>query len=84
MSESKTYVVGANAFYNRDLIKQLQECMLFRVSAQHYRSNWRMLHIDGFEYEPLPASNRHEIRWATKVGLTTCDGVTGTNVGEMQ
>lgn len=44
MSGYRTYIMGSNAiFFDRDLIASLK-------GSRQYRSNWRVLHIDGFEH----------------------------------
>jgi hypothetical protein len=51
---NKTYVLGGMAYYDRDLIEQWkQQTDLSSFSTilhwHWYRSNWRILHVDGFE-----------------------------------
>lgn len=44
MSGYRTYIQGRNAiYYDKDFLDSL------RSSFRLYRSNWRVLHIDGFE-----------------------------------
>jgi hypothetical protein len=46
-----TYVMGSEAvFFDRELIESLKiEMTMFEAMAWRYVSNWRELHIDGFE-----------------------------------
>ena len=51
MSAYKTYVMGKDAiFFDRDLLENLKSsmCIFWKMSWRYY-SNWRVLHIDGFE-----------------------------------
>jgi hypothetical protein len=68
---SKTYIVGANAFYDKDLIDQWKlntDLSAFTTSRiwLFYRSNWRILHIDGFE----PGYGNHKISFKFDVGTS--------------
>lgn len=62
MDVYKTYVVGADAFYDGATISTLREQISFNAASQlrlGYLSNWRILHVDGFEdYLFLPGGLR--------------------------
>ena len=61
----KTYVMGTNAiFYDLELLKTLRDNMFWWKLLWVYRSNWRVLHIDGFEgpLYPLPVSTGYKIK----------------------
>jgi hypothetical protein len=82
-----TYVLGERAFYTSAMLEQLQE----NISAfgRCYISNWRILHIDGFEdgYIFLPERGGYDIHftWSQKVGQKTQDGsIEWTNLGKYQ
>jgi hypothetical protein len=70
-----TYVMGAAAVYNSALLKQLKENVSFGYC---YISNWRVLHIDGFEdgYPSLPRSSGQGLyfTWNENFGGKTQDG----------
>lgn len=73
-----TYVMGANAMLQINLSKCAKKHWHF------YLSNWRILHIDGFE--PGYGSRLFHFKWATGVGdrSTFDDGVVWTNIGKAQ
>lgn len=49
----RTYISGANAmFYDNELIESLKDNMWLWKLTHQYRSNWRVLHIDGIEGYP--------------------------------
>ena len=53
----RTYIVGTESmYYDQTLINELKASMPWFFKLL-YRSNWRVLHIDGFEpeFHPLPA-----------------------------
>ena len=59
MSAYKTYVMGADAFFDGALHDACIQ-LFGSVRRNRYLSTWRMLHIDGFEegfeiMRPLPA-----------------------------
>ena len=70
-----TYLVGQQAFFDQTTLRMAQEQMftgLWRLGWV-YRSNWRVLHIDGFEAgSSLPESKGHRIQFYTVMG--TCGG----------
>ena len=44
-----------NIYYDHLFLQSLRDMDLFRKLAWVYRSNWRVLHVDGFEGgRPLP------------------------------
>jgi hypothetical protein len=68
-----TYIVGADAFFNQDTLDEYTAWVRFRPL---YVSNWRILHIDGFEAglgpvpghflwtnTPGPGNIRVECKW---------------------
>jgi len=67
-----TYVYGAEAIMQWKLNTDLSELTKPRIWLW-YRSNWRILHIDGFE--PGYVSRKISFKWSQKVGETTDDGV---------
>lgn len=71
-----TYIMGTQAI----AAFAMPECA--KNHWHLYRSNWRILHIDGFE--PGFGSRLFHFKWATSVGdrSTFHDGVTWTNVGK--
>lgn len=45
----------SNIYYDRDIVKMFKrECDMFWKLAWVYRSNWRVLHIDGFDGYRFP------------------------------
>lgn len=50
-----TYVVGADSFFDKDLLSTFTRNFKWTVMRASYSSNWRVLHVDGFEgYSYLP------------------------------
>lgn len=68
-----TYILGAETFYPHDLVQIAQQQIYrdgFMTSRWHcYFSNWRILHIDGFE--PGFGSRTIHFEWAQKFGKVT-------------
>jgi hypothetical protein len=49
-SAYRTYVMGSNAvLFDRELIEKSRDSLLWWRLLFVYRSNWRVLHIDGLE-----------------------------------
>lgn len=47
---TKSYVMGTNAvFFDPEFVKKLRDTMFCWKLFWSYQSNWRVLHIDGFE-----------------------------------
>lgn len=62
----KTYVMGTNAIlYDLEFLKILRDNMFWWKLSWVYRSNWRVLHIDGFEgpTHPLPVNRGQQIKF---------------------
>ncbi len=66
-----------------------RECCFFDLPESSknnwhvYRSNWRILHIDGFE--PGYGSRQIHFEWSQKVGERTFDGThVWVNAGEVK
>lgn len=54
----RTYIFGEEAqiLFDRELLANLKDDMFWWRLSWVYRSNWRVLHIDGFETGPkIPA-----------------------------
>jgi hypothetical protein len=63
MSAYRTYIMGSDAVYfDPELIKSLKDNNMFWWRLSYvYRSNWRVLHVDGLEGyvfggHPLPSN----------------------------
>ena len=69
-----TYVTGKNVLMDPMLVDNLKRSfadLTFLRRLQGYRSNWRVLHIDGFEHGPLPSHLGRTIKFGWKYGTTT-------------
>jgi hypothetical protein len=68
-----TYIGGREAFFNQGMLEELKDWVSFGC---FYVSNWRVLHIDGFEggYPPLPASKNHMVHFEFRTSSTTTLG----------
>jgi hypothetical protein len=69
-----TYVVGADSLISPMIVDNLKRSFAdatFLRRLQGYRSNWRVLHIDGFEHSPLPAHRGKMIQFGWRYGTTT-------------
>lgn len=79
MADYSTYVVGCEAFFNQATLDEYKDWLGW---SSTYISNWRILHIDGFEgFYP-----RHvHFEWAQEVGERTFDGThEWINVGKVK
>jgi hypothetical protein len=48
--EYQTYIMGKDTIYfDKEILESLKDNMFWWRLSWHYRSNWRVLHIDGFE-----------------------------------
>lgn len=78
----RTYIMGTDAItlFDTDFLKTLKPYQWL------YISNWRVLHIDGFEggyYALLPRQSIHKMQLSMKAGERTFDGsVDWTNFGK--
>ena len=62
-----TYLCGSDAYLSQDLLELARENMFFR---EPYKSNWRVLHIDGFEdYPRLPENRGKQIQFMLTSGV---------------
>jgi hypothetical protein len=47
---TRTYIMGKESIYfDREILEHLRDDMFWWKLSWRYRSNWRVLHIDGFE-----------------------------------
>lgn len=69
---TRTYVMGADAcFFSEGLLKVARENTSLRSLWWVYRSNWRVLHIDGFDENPntLPTNVGGYVKFSYKMGV---------------
>lgn len=56
--------VPDNMYYDREIIKSLKLSMVWWYMSWAYRSNWRVLHVDGFETrQRFPVSTGKKRIW---------------------
>lgn len=66
-----TYITGENAvFFDSELIERLKDNMFWWRMSFIYHSNWRVLHVDGFEDyifggRPLPTNMGERVQFFT-------------------
>jgi len=73
MNGYSTYIMGDVSLFNRDEAGILRACAVAR-QRWAYMSNWRVLHIDGFE--PIYARSRAQYQFtmkAQKRGQLVCN-----------
>jgi hypothetical protein len=76
-----TWMWGTEAclFYDREIFKMLSDGMFFWRLSYQYLSNWRNLHVDGFEgyiwnRAELPKPQGYRIRLAVSKKVTRWNG----------